>query len=107
MTGGRARVVADILSAARKADTMVSQNVQKVLSAVHDLSPLEREQLRRLLWDDGVRTSAMEDVDRNLIAKGILSSVPPTRPDAGLYRKWSPVPVAGKPVSQTLVEERR
>jgi len=55
-------------------------------------------------------TSAADEEDRfekELLTDGILDHVPATAPDGIVYRQWQPIPWQGKPVSETILEERR
>jgi len=46
------------------------------------------------------------EYERKLIEKGLLSGLPPGIP-AEDYRSYEPVKVRGKPISESLIEERR
>ena len=46
-------------------------------------------------------------IARQLLADGILHQVPSPIADATVDRQWRPIPWEGKPVSETILEERR
>ena len=47
--------------------------------------------------------------ERRLLASGLTRRIPskPTKEDIRRFREWKPIRIEGKPVSVTLVEERR
>ncbi len=46
-------------------------------------------------------------VERELLADGILDQAPSLIIDAAAYRQWQPIQWEGKPVSETILDERR
>jgi hypothetical protein len=48
-----------------------------------------------------------DNIDRELLADGILDYVPSPITDGTAYDQWQPIPWQGKPVSETILEERR
>ncbi|MEO8498409.1 MAG: hypothetical protein ABI614_25380 [Planctomycetota bacterium] len=51
---------------------------------------------------------ALEDqIERELLAQGVLDHVPPPPADLTMYRNRKPVHVQGTPVSERLIAERR
>lgn len=44
---------------------------------------------------------------QQLVAEGLLSHVPPKGKDIERFRRWQPVAIKGKPLSETIIEERR
>ena len=90
----------------------MSQRLDQILQEVQALSVEEREQLLVVLGGrqltDGTRTP--EDLaEANMLAKGIISRIPPppTAADIARHRSIVPVAVEGKPVSESLIEDRR
>jgi hypothetical protein len=94
----------------------MSANVHKIILQIMALSPEEQAALRGLLAN-GTPASAPqpktwteEDEDRleqELLAEGTLDYVPPKITDFTPWENRVPFPVEGKPVSETLIEERR
>ncbi len=62
--------------------------------AVDDLSTVQ----------EGIAEDKLEQV---LLNAGLLSKIPPPITDFTNYRKRRPIKVRGKPVSETIIEERR
>ena len=91
---------------------MVSQNLNQVLKAAQSLSDAERQELRRLLDEPAPRQpelSKEEELARLLLERGIIAQRRPKPTDADIARfnAWKPVPINGKPLSETIIEERR
>lgn len=86
---------------------MVSQNVYKIFEEVQALTEAEREQLRSLLEARTFRLHEQNAVQKALVAEGLVSHVPLQRKDLDRFRRWQPVVIQGKPLSETIIEERR
>jgi hypothetical protein len=89
---------------------MASVTLDKVWEDVKALSPDEQRQLREQL--DGLLESpplrsAEEELQRRLLAAGLLSEIKPPITDFTPYQNRKPIEVKGKPVSETIIEERR
>jgi len=90
---------------------MATAAVTNIVKQIKKLSPAEQQELRTAL---GTLLSLAhpkateEDFRRALIAAGLLSSPSPeARARAARRRPFKPVPVRGKPISETLIEESR
>ncbi|MGB9180427.1 MAG: hypothetical protein WCB68_14440 [Pyrinomonadaceae bacterium] len=88
----------------------MSASLEKVLNEVKTLSPDDlrrlREEVDRML--EPPRAQMTEDeFEQMLLAKGIISSIPSRDLDPEEFRRRQPIEVKGKPVSETLIEERR
>lgn len=89
---------------------MAKVTLDKVLEEVKALTPQERQKVRELLdtLSPHVPTQEEEDeFERELLAEGLLSRIPPPITDYTLFQNRKPTKVEGKPVSETLIEERR
>ncbi|MGE0820490.1 MAG: hypothetical protein AB7G75_33495 [Candidatus Binatia bacterium] len=90
---------------------MTTATVTSIIQQIKKLSPAEKEELRRALGAilPQARSEATEENFREALrAAGLLSSpTPDMRMRATRRRPFKPVPVRGKPVSETLIEERR
>jgi len=89
---------------------MVRPNVNKIYQAVKTLSDSEQDELRRLLDQRSTPIASAEGMlARLLLARGVISKVHPApqKDDLARFESWQPVPVEGKPVSETMIEERR
>ena len=90
--------------------TMVSPNVIKILQDMDSLDEGERQEFLRLLANRSSGQSGVtkeEQLQRQLLADGLVSHVPGRKKDLERYRQWQPVAIVGKPVSETIIEERR
>jgi hypothetical protein len=87
---------------------MASENLDRVLEGVQSLTAAERRELRARLdtWSKPVR-SGEDELDQRLLNAGVITDVPAERTDVALYRRWKPITVKGKPLSETIMEERR
>lgn len=89
---------------------MASVNFDKVLEQVKALSTDEQQQLRALLDTLLAPPSSPlteDEFERMLVTAGLLSVPKPHDFGIEQYRQYRPVAVQGKPVSETLIEERR
>jgi hypothetical protein len=90
---------------------MAAPDFDQIWDAVKALDIEKQERLRNLLdrlLARGARPLSEEDeIDLELLKEGILDSVPPTAPDQKSFDGWKPVAIEGKPVSETIIEERR
>lgn len=92
---------------------MVSQNVNKLLREVLALNDAERQELQRLLDDRATAHQSAqtkeERLQQVLFDEGIISHIPPkpTQADIELFNAWKPLPIRGKPLSETIIEDRR
>lgn len=94
-------------------------SVNEVLEAVRAMSPEERAQVKALLDtlppeqlspQESGQTSAEDELERELIAEGIIvdRSELNLSPDTSApLSAFKPVPATGKPVSEIVIEERR
>lgn len=89
---------------------MATAIFHKILEQVKALSTDEQRQLRTLLDTLLAPPSAPpteDEFERALVAAGLLSVPKLQDLDVEQYRQYQPVAVQGKPVSETLIEERR
>ncbi|HEX8202863.1 MAG TPA: hypothetical protein VF590_20470 [Isosphaeraceae bacterium] len=96
---------------------MSDASLQRVLDAVRRLTPEQRRELRDRLdaWPDPPPPPANEaetqrrlsELDRRLLAKGLIQRIPPPITDLAPYRGRRRIDVQGTPLSQTVIEDRR
>jgi hypothetical protein len=90
--------------------TMTTANLDQVIEEVKSLTPDEQRRLRELL-DDLIERPAPEpteeEVQRRLYEKGVIGEIPPPITDLTPYRNRQLIEVRGKPLSETVIEERR
>lgn len=82
--------------------------LSQIIDAVRSLSPQEQASLRRAMDCLTAQSDLPADhLDDLLLRDGLLESVPPPVADPDGYENWKPVPISGKPLSETIIEERR
>ena len=86
---------------------MAGTTLEKVLEEVKKLTPDEQRQVRDTVNE---LLSSQQDIayqlQRSLYESGLLSEIKPPR-DQQASRAFMPIEVKGKPVSETIIEERR
>ena len=89
---------------------MATADFDKVVELARALNDAEKWRLRDLLdaWlaPPGPPMTE-EEVDQEMLREGILDHVPPPITDFAHYESFKPVEVKGKPLSETIIEERR
>ena len=92
---------------------MSSTNLEKVIEEVKALTQEEQLQVRALidsLLENPVETQerlSPEDLlERRLLERGVISDIPKRNFDPDTYKEFEPIEVKGKPVSETIIEER-
>lgn len=95
--------------------------VEEIVNAVRGLPPREQAEVRRRLdalpaqpdenevLVDDTRQAAIDldqRVQRALYEAGLVSEIKPPITDPTLYRR-EPIKIKGKPLSETVIEERR
>jgi len=88
----------------------MTARLKDLLEEVRQLTPEEQQQLRQELdRSPGLppHPSREEELDNLLVERGLLSSIPPSiaGPKSGRERKL--VQIEGKPLSETIIEDRR
>ncbi|MEW6210734.1 MAG: hypothetical protein AB1631_20385 [Acidobacteriota bacterium] len=86
----------------------MSANLEKVIEAIKALPPDEQRRVKELV-DSLVDEQTMSPEDllaKRLLEAGVISHIPPRNIDES-DRTFRPVEVKGKPVSETIIEERR
>lgn len=86
----------------------MSTNVERVLDQIRALTAEEQQEVRAALNPIVAATSLMteDEFEQHLLAKGVISSIPSRNLGSADYSKRRPVEVKGKPVSETIIEER-
>jgi hypothetical protein len=87
----------------------MSNDVKRVLNEIKELTIAElaqvREKVDELLAD---QTEGAElSLQQSLLEAGLLSEIKTPSRDVDSFRAYQPVKVKGKPVSETIIEERR
>jgi len=86
-------------------------SAQELLTEIQKLPPAEQRRLLEALKRDVKMKSEQrpiteDEVEQILLAKGIISEIPPRVPDDE-EETFEPIEVPGKPLSETIIEERR
>ena len=85
----------------------MSVNLDQVIAEVKQLPPEQQRELRNRLDDILAETARPADkLKRILIEDGLLTEVKPDSSDPD-EDDFIPIEVSGKPVSETIIEERR
>lgn len=90
----------------------MATDIEKLIEEVRSLGTEELRRLRRVvderLSPPAVSPGAQEDeFKRRLIEAGLLKEIRTPVRDSDAYGDRTPVPIQGKPLSATVVEERR
>jgi hypothetical protein len=98
----------------------MSQNdFHDILDSVSSLSPEQMRQLRDELDNKLARAAAVDpdvltpeecaeqEMQRRLVAAGVLSEIKPPPRLLPARDRFSPVPIQGEPLSETIIRERR
>lgn len=87
---------------------MSSANLEKVIEEIKALTPDEQRKVKELIDSlVGEQSVSPEDLlAQRLLEAGVISHIPPRIADES-DRTFKPVEVKGKPVSETIIEERR
>lgn len=89
---------------------MASATFDTIVKQAQTLSSEEQHQLRTLIdtWLTSMEAQSSEDEFEHGLAEAGLLTVPvPQGAAVEQYRLYTPVPITGKLVSETLIEERR
>ena len=89
---------------------MVSPNVNKIIQEVDALNDRERQELQRLLEERSNITLALtpeQKLHDALVRRGLVEKTPPQGKDLDQHLRWQPIEIQGKPLSETIIEERR
>ena len=91
---------------------MATLNFDQVWEAVKTLTPRQQRRLRKLL--DALRFKQQpltpeDELQLLLLKDGVIDHIPPplTEADVKAFQEYKPVPIEGKPLSETVIEERR
>lgn len=91
---------------------MSSTSLERVIEELKALTPAEQQKVRELidsmLAADTSATLSPEDLlDQRLLEAGVIGEIPRRITDFTPYQNRKPIEVKGKPVSETIIEERR
>lgn len=89
-------------------------SAQELLAEIHKLPPEEQRRLRHALASEAGQGSSEpqqpvseDEIEKILFAKGIIGEIPSLSDYTDEDEDFEPIEVAGKPLSETIIEERR
>jgi hypothetical protein len=90
----------------------MATDIEQLVSQVRSLSPDEQRRLRKVLDEHLASTpppqqATEEDFKRRLVELGLLKELKHPARNAESFLSWKPVQTKGKPLSETIIEERR
>jgi len=89
---------------------MSSSTLEQVLEKVKDLTPEEQQTVRELLESLNIETKpkmTIAEVEQKMLEDGLLTHIPSPIRDLTPYKNRKRIQVKGKPLSETIIEERR
>jgi|SRR5271170_7341684 len=97
-----------------KGEPAMAPDFNQIWDAVRTLNTDELQQLRNLLdallTIPELRSNPLDpdhQVDLALLKRGLMSRIPPPITDLTPYKDRKPIEIQGKPLSETIIEERR
>lgn len=87
-------------------------SAQEILAEIQKLPPEDRQRLLNALLPElrdqaeARQLTSEEEVERILLAEGTISEIPALLPDDE-EETYEPIDVPGRPLSETIIEERR
>ena len=92
---------------------MSSTSLETVIEELKALTPAEQKKVRELIDSlleasaESCSTLSPEDLlDQRLLEAGVISEIPRRITDFTPYQNRKPIEVKGKPVSETIIDER-
>lgn len=89
---------------------MTTSTLDRIREELKALTPDEQRSLRDMVDELLVKSAPRiteEEFEQRLLKKGVISRIPPRIRDASFEANRKLIEVAGKPVSETIIEERR
>ena len=89
---------------------MTTSSLDRLIEEVKTLTPDEQRNLRDIVDELLAQTAPQmteEEFEQRLLEKGIISRIPPPITDLTPYRDRKLIEVKGKPLSETIIEDRR
>lgn len=88
-------------------------SAQELLAEIHKLPPEEQRRLLDTLSreqqyePESSHPVGEDEIEQILLAKGIIGEIPPLSDYSDEDEDFEPIEVPGKPLSETIIEERR
>lgn len=90
----------------------MASGIEKLIEDIRSLPPTDKRRIRDVIdlelaeWSSSSE-GGEEEFKRKLVEDGLLKAIKPRVTDFAPYRDRRPVEIEGKPLSQTIIEERR
>jgi hypothetical protein len=98
----------EVIMESERRPMMSSANLEKLIEEVKALTLDEKRKLHATLNELLASPQPTEeDFKRAMLDAGLLNSIEPREVDLESFNNYEPVEVEGKPVSETIIEERR
>lgn len=91
----------------------MATDVERLIQQIQALPPEDQTRVRRALEVESEQLpmkndrSATVELQKRLIAAGMLKELKQPRRDVEVFNRRKPVDIEGKPLSETIIEERR
>ena len=91
----------------------MAMTVEQIIEEIKTLSPKEQERLRDRLAEEASPGGALEqdsgeeEFKRRLLAAGLIKEIKRPACDQAGFDRYQPIRIRGKPISETIIEERR
>jgi hypothetical protein len=91
----------------------MATEVERLIQQIQSLPPEDQARIRQALEAEIVplapkaERSAAVELQKRLIEAGMLSEFKAPRRDAVAFKSRKPVEIEGKPLSETIIQERR
>ncbi len=95
----------------------MATDIDRLIEEIKSLPPEAQHRLRQALDEhvpaDGAESTAssveLADVEyqERLVKAGLLKKVQPRRRNQSAFDRFQPIKIAGKPLSESIIEERR
>ncbi len=84
--------------------------LEKVIEEVKSLAPEEQVKVREML--DSILSPKKNpptraEYEQYLLEKGVISHIPTRQTPSAERKAFKPIKIEGKPISETIIEERR
>jgi hypothetical protein len=90
---------------------MPGPTLEHVLQEIASLTPDERQQLRQYLESESPKmrpeAASHAALHQQLLREAVLTQAPKRVTDPSAHATRRPIPIKGKPLSRTILEERR
>ena len=90
---------------------MATLSLEVLKETIKALTPLQQRELRDWWTEQNIAEPAPiiseDELQQRLLRAGIIRHIPPPITDFAPYQNRTPVSIEGKPLSETVIEERR